>query len=324
MAQRILRIGTRDSQLAIWQAKLVQNLLNEGGLPSELIFIKSTGDLDTITPLYELGVQGIFTKSLDSALLNDRIDLAVHSMKDVPTKMAANITEAAVLKRASYKDVLVYKNEMDLESIGFLKGAWQSLGTMQKIKPSLTIGTSSMRRMFQWLHRYPHHRMENLRGNINTRIKKVENPHWNGALFAAAGLERISLRPSKALDLDWMLPAPAQGAIMVVCRTNDFSTLRCCQPLNDPHTALCTKIERDFLKALMGGCSAPISGLAQLKNQDIYFRGNIATINGAELIDIQMKCPIDEADQLGKRAAAEILLKGGQVIVQNMRNKLFS
>src|SRR5215211_6245761 len=208
-----LRIGTRDSQLAVWQATLVQDLLKEASISSELVYIKSEGDIDTVTPLYELGVQGIFTKTLDAALLNNRIDLAVHSMKDVPTLLARGISQAAVLKRASYKDIFVYKDTSAIES-------WRlaEVDLDYPLDVEGTIATSSIRRIAQWRHRYPHHKIENLRGNVNTRLRKVQEHDWNGAIFAAAGLERIRLRPQNSVDLDWMLPAPAQGAVMVVCR----------------------------------------------------------------------------------------------------------
>ncbi|HEY1023118.1 MAG TPA: hydroxymethylbilane synthase, partial [Flavisolibacter sp.] len=151
-----LRIGTRDSQLAVWQATLVQGLLKEAGVPSELVYMKSEGDIDTVTPLYALGVTGVFTKTLDAALLNNRIDIAVHSMKDVPTQLAQGIQQAAVLKRASHKDILVYKDGTDF---------------LEDPDSVATIATGSIRRVAQWLHRFPHHRTENLRGNVNTRLR---------------------------------------------------------------------------------------------------------------------------------------------------------
>src|SRR5438045_1616543 len=213
-----LKIGTRESELAVWQATQVQTLLNENGVSSELVYIKSEGDVDTVTPLYELGVQGIFTKTLDAALLNKKIDIAVHSMKDVPTQLAIGIRQAAVLKRASYKDILVYKGDKDF---------------LENKNSAATIATSSIRRIAQWLNRYPNHSIENLRGNVNTRLKKVGENNWNGAIFAAAGLERINLRPENSVDLDWMLPAPAQGAIMVVCREDDPVSFEACKNFND-------------------------------------------------------------------------------------------
>ena len=183
---RLLKIGTRESQLAVWQATKVQTLLKENGVEAELIFIKSEGDKDLITPLYELGVQGIFTKNLDAALLNNKIDLAVHSMKDVPTLLANGIRQAAVLKRASYKDILVFKGDK--------KEIEDELNSPFSIQNSpLIIATSSIRRKAQWLNRYPNHRIENLRGNVNTRLQKLKDNNWNGAIFAAAGLANRKL-----------------------------------------------------------------------------------------------------------------------------------
>jgi hydroxymethylbilane synthase len=315
---RMLRIGTRDSQLAVWQATLVQQMLKERGQESELVFIKSEGDLDTVTPLYALGVQGVFTKALDAALLSNRIDIAVHSMKDVPTQLAKGIQQAAVLKRASTKDILVYKDSDDLSKLGFQNGKW--LVAVMNEQP-FTIGTSSVRRIAQWLNRYPHHKIENLRGNVNTRLRKLSESSWNGAVFAAAGLERINLRPGNAVDLDWMLPAPAQGAIMIVCRDNDNESFDACHALNDPDTALCTKIERDFLSTLMGGCSTPISALALMEFAQVVFKGNICSPDGNEMKLVEKTVNIADAAGIGKTAAAEILELGGQAIVDQIRKK---
>lgn len=263
-----IRIGTRESQLAVWQATHVQELLHQNGYETELVYIKSEGDIDLQTPLYEIGVQGIFTRSLDIALLSDRIDIAVHSMKDVPTQLPQGIMQAAVLKRASHKDILVHKGD-----ISFLNDP----------SSKAVIATSSIRRSAQWLHRYPNHTIVNLRGNVNTRLRKLEESDWDGAIFAAAGLERINLRPSNSIDLEWMLPAPAQGAIMIVCRSTDSHALDACSLLNDATTALCTRIERDYLRALMGGCTTPISALASKEGDIIYFDGSICSNDGKEI-----------------------------------------
>lgn len=287
-----IKIGTRESQLAVWQATLVQKLLKEKGIEAELIFIKSEGDLDTVTPLYELGVQGIFTKSLDTALLNNRIDIAVHSLKDVPVKLAQGIQQAAVLKRASFKDIFVFKDNCDF---------------LEDKDSKALIATSSIRRKAQWRHRYPKHSFENLRGNVNTRLRKIAEHNWNGAIFAAAGLERIHLRPKNSVDLDWMLPAPAQGAITIVCRNSDTSFYKICKGLNDNVTALCTKVERDFLRTLLGGCSTPISALAQVENEAVIFKGNICTPDGKHKIEIERKELIQNSDGLGILAANELL-----------------
>lgn len=304
--QQVIRIGTRDSQLAVWQATLVQGLLKDAGVPSELVYMKSEGDIDTVTPLYALGVTGVFTKTLDAALLNNRIDIAVHSMKDVPTQLAQGIQQAAVLKRASHKDIIVYKDGTDF---------------LEDHNSIAIIATGSIRRVAQWLHRYPNHRTENLRGNVNTRLRKLAESDWKGAIFAAAGLERINLRPEKSIDLDWMLPAPSQGAIMVVCRQGDDYALNACQSFNDEASALCTKIEKDFLRVLMGGCSTPISALAELKGDTVFFRGNICSPDGAELKELSFEKPISESPNLGEEAGRQ-LLGDPQVqhIIETVRN----
>lgn len=323
---RIIRIGTRESQLATWQAMQVKDLLAQNGFASELVYIKSEGDIDLKTPLYEMGVQGVFTRSLDAALLSDRIDVAVHSMKDVPTQLAKGIMQAAVLKRGSFKDLLVCRNELSVMSdeLGFTNGKWVLINrndsSLITHLSSLNIATSSIRRKAQWLHRYPHHKMENLRGNVNTRLKKLEESNWHGAIFAAAGLERINLRPENSIELDWMLPAPAQGAIMLVCRENDDFAFESCHILNDEDTALCTKIERDFLRTLLGGCSTPISALGTVENSEIHFKGNILSPDGKEIAEVEMTKRLRDSADIGVKAAQQLLVQGGEAIVKKMRN----
>jgi hydroxymethylbilane synthase len=303
---KVLRIGTRESQLAVWQANKVKQLLAENGFEAELVYIKSEGDIDLQTPLYEIGVQGIFTRTLDIALLNNRIDIAVHSMKDVPTKLPKGIVQCAVLKRASYKDLFVYKGD-----VAFLENR-SSKGS---------IATSSIRRKAQWLNRYPNHKIENLRGNVNTRLRKVQESDWNGAVFAAAGLERIELRPTTSIELGWMLPAPAQGAIIVVCRSEDVFSFKACQNFNNEETALCTKVEKDFLRILLGGCSTPISALAEVNGDNLVFKGNIFTVDGSKRVDIEKSVTISEAPMLGEIAALEILANGGQEIADSIHHE---
>jgi len=302
--QTPIRIGTRESQLAVWQATQVKDLLEKEGIPSTLVYIRSEGDIDLKTPLYEMGVQGVFTRSLDSALLNHTIDIAVHSMKDVPTRLPLGLQQAAVLKRGPVHDLLVYKGSLDF---------------LTQKNTTAHIATSSIRRKAQWLHKYPHHEIHNLRGNVNTRLKKLEEGSWNAAIFAQAGLERINLRPEKSILLDWMLPAPAQGAILVACREDDETTYAACQSFNDPETTLCTKIERDFLRTLLGGCSTPISALAEIEDGDIYFSGQLLSLDGREKVEIEKILPVEKAGGMGKDAAEELLEKGGKEIADNIR-----
>lgn len=336
----IIKIGTRESELAVWQATQVQELLKENGVESELVYIKSDGDVDTVTPLYELGVQGIFTKTLDTALLNKRIDIAVHSMKDVPTQLAKGIQQAAVLKRGSYKDILVLHPNLDSKKDGLERDSimWTTGGGRKDTVSHLVIplrekhkegygeqviiGTSSIRRIAQWLNRNKEDRIENLRGNVNTRLRKLKESNWHGAIFAAAGLERINLRPQNSVDLDWMLPAPAQGAIMIVCREDDPISFEVCESFNDADTALCTKLERDFLRRLLGGCSTPISALAKRRGTKIIFRGNICSPDGTELIEIEKRVLLQNCGQLGIDAANEILKDTrAQNIIHTLRNE---
>ncbi len=296
---RIIKIGTRESQLAVWQANTVQELLLQQGYQSELVYIKSEGDTDLQTPLYELGVQGIFTRALDIALLGGKIDIAVHSMKDVPTMLPKGIAQAAVLKRASQADILVPGPHYtgDEENI------------------TRIIGTGSIRRKAQWLHRYPQDSIENLRGNVNTRLRKVSESNWHGAIFAAAGLERIGLRPQNAITLDWMLPAPAQGAITVVCRTDDTHAYEACQHFNDIDTALCVAAERSFLRTLMGGCSTPISAWAQVQDGSLIFKGNVLSTDGSSILDIELQKSSAKASDIGNEAASILLERGAKSLL---------
>lgn len=304
--KRVIRIGTRESRLAVWQAKQVEQLLQQQGHSTQIILIKSEGDIDLKTPLYEMGVEGVFTRYLDAALINERVDVAVHSMKDVPTIPAKGIVQAAVLKRGSFSDLLVYKNDIDF---------------LNDKNYTATIATGSLRRKAQWLHRYPDHRIENLRGNVNTRLRKIGENDWNGAIFAAAGLERIHLRPENSIDLGWMLPAPAQGAITISCRENDDISLSAASLLNDEATQICTKIERDFLRTLLGGCSTPISALAVFENNKVVFKGNVCSVDGKEKFDIYKEAEVKNYNDLGVNAAEELLKnERAREIIYEIRN----
>src|SRR6056297_4176463 len=205
-----IRIGTRDSELATWQSNQVRSKLQEFRYEAELIFVKSEGDLDLTTPLTEMGGKGVFTKALDDALLEKRIDVAVHSYKDLPTDNPLPLVVSAVCKREDPRDSLVAPDGTD-----FLDD-----DTVEAI-----IATSSNRRRAQWLHRYPNHTITNIRGNVNTRLRKVSENDWHGAIFAAAGLKRIGLDHHISDYLDWMIPAPAQGAMAVMVREGDEQML---------------------------------------------------------------------------------------------------
>jgi len=261
---KTIRIGTRDSELALWQAHTVQKQLHDLGYKTDIIAVKSQGDIMLDKPLYELGITGIFTKTLDIAMINGQVDIAVHSMKDVPTALPQGIVQAAVLERANILDILVHKGHPDFHNEN-------------------TIATGSLRRQAQWLHRYPSHNVVDLRGNVNTRMQKLKDNNWDGAVFAAAGLERINIKPENYIDLDWMVPAPAQGAMVVVAMGNDNFCLDAVSELNDVETEVCTHIERQFLKTLEGGCTAPIGAIAKIiDDEEIVFKGVLLSLDGKE------------------------------------------
>ena len=303
---KTIRIGTRDSELALWQAHTVQKKLNDLGYKTEIIAVKSQGDILLDKPLYELGITGIFTKTLDIAMINGQVDIAVHSMKDVPTALPIGIVQAAVLERATTLDILVHKGNLDfLESNG-------------------TIATGSLRRQAQWWNKYPNHTVVDLRGNVNTRMQKLKDSEWNGAVFAAAGLERINIKPENFINLDWMIPAPAQGAMVVVGMINDEYSLDAVAQLNDIETEICTYIERQFLKTLEGGCTAPIGALAKYneKEDTIEFSGVLLSIDGKQKLEINKNVDISEWKKLGYHAAQEILNNGGAVLMECIRKDL--
>jgi hydroxymethylbilane synthase len=303
---KILRIGTRDSQLALWQANRVKKLLHEQGIDADLVLIKSEGDLDLATPLYAMGVQGIFTRSLDIALLNNQIDLAVHSMKDVPVQLPIGLMEAAVLERDSPFDLLVPHPTRT--------------NTYSDDHGPSAIASSSLRRRAQWLHRFPADQIAPIRGNVNTRLKKLADSEWLGAIFAAAGLQRIGLRPAKAIELDWMIPAPAQGAILVVCREKDELVFEQCRKLHHEQTAFCVKIERDFLSTLLGGCSTPIGALAEIEGDEIFFRGNLLDPSGEKKFSIEKRISVELGAALGISAAHELLSHGGKELIEKKQH----
>lgn len=303
---KTIRIGTRDSELALWQAKTVEKKLNDLGYRTEIIAVKSQGDIILDKPLYELGITGIFTKTLDIAMISGQVDIAVHSMKDVPTALPNGIVQAAVLERANVLDILVHKGNLDfLENDG-------------------TIATGSLRRQAQWWNKFPNHKVVDLRGNVNTRMQKLSDNDWNGAVFAAAGLERINLKPGNYTNLDWMIPAPAQGAMVVVAMANDAFTIDAVSQLNDVETEICTYIERQFLRTLEGGCTAPIGALAKYNepNDTIEFQGVLLSVDGKQKLAINKEVDISEWKKLGFSCAKEILENGGNELMVEIKKQL--
>lgn len=305
--QQAIRIGTRDSQLATWQAKQVAGKLEELGYETELIFVKSEGDRDQTTPLTEMGGKGVFTKALDDAQLNDEIDIAVHSFKDLPTENPLPLKVAAILDRADPRDTLVTSDGIDF---------------LDDPDYEATIATGSNRRRAQWLHRYPNHEVVNIRGNVNTRLEKVESNDWDGAIFAAAGLERIDLGHHIDQYLDWMVSAAAQGAMAVMIRDGDTDMKEIISQLNHDETALCTTIERDFLHDMEAGCSAPVGAYAYIDDGEVHFKAVALTLDGSEKYDYEKQVSVGEAGELGHTAAQALLSEGAIKVIEQIKSEL--
>jgi hydroxymethylbilane synthase len=239
-------------------------------------------------------------------MINGQVDIAVHSMKDVPTALPNGIVQAAVLERANVLDILVHKN-----NTAFLE-------------QQATIATGRLRRQAQWLCKYPNHTVVDLRGNVNTRMQKLQDNDWDGAVFAAAGLERINLKPESFVNLDWMIPAPAQGAMVVVAMANDQYTQDAVSQLNDIETEICTYIERQFLRTLEGGCTAPIGAIAKYNEEQdrIEFKGVLLSLDGKQKLEIDKSVPIEEWKKIGYYSAQELLENGGREIMATIKNQL--
>ena len=298
-----IRIGTRDSALALWQAEAVQQALEALGHRTELVPVKSEGDLKLDKPLYALGITGVFTKVLDIALLEGKIDIAVHSMKDVPTQLADGLEALAVLPRASTLDVLVHKG-------GGLN------------KPQRTIATSSLRRKAQWLAKYPNDIVVDIRGNVPTRLQKLQDSDWDGAIFAQAGLERLGLAPEFVEPLTWMLPAPAQGAVVVVGRQDQRQIAQALRQISDADTERCTWVERQFLRTLEGGCTAPIGALAQIEGDQLLFKGCVHALDGSQFYEVTEAFSKTDRYDMGCKAATELLAQGADDLIAQIKRQM--
>mgnify|MGYP001553862112 CR=1 FL=1 len=270
-ANNKLRIGTRDSKLAIWQAKKVQALLAAIHIESVLVPVKSDGDLDLITPLYAMGVQGVFTKTLDAFLLSEKIDIAVHSMKDVPTAFPASLGIAAILPREDPSDVLI-------------ANAGRGLGDLP---PGARVGTSSVRRTAQLLRARPDLKCVLLRGNVDTRLAKLAAGEMDAILLAMAGLKRLGLIGQvggMTSVMDW-LPSLGQGAVGIELRLSDARTLAAVSQLDDEATATALACERAFQAALDGSCKTSIAGLARIEGAKLLFHGEVIAPDGKGVVD---------------------------------------
>lgn len=297
-----VRIGTRRSTLALWQARLVSKKLSEAGIESELVEIESFGDKEQDLPIHKLGDKGVFTKALDDALLKGEIDAAVHSLKDVPTELIDELTLAAVLERANPADVLVRPK------------------SLRPGNGSRTIATGSIRRNALWLNKFPDDEVVGLRGNVPTRIQKIDQSNYYGGIFAFAGLERIGLKNRVTEVLDWMLPAPAQGAIGIVAAKKNEKVLEILRPIEHSPSRICVDIERGFMNELEAGCSSPVAALAQIEGDKLHFKGAVLSIGGSQRLDIERTIPAEKAGlENGKTWARELKAEGADEILRQVR-----
>jgi len=302
-----LRLGTRGSLLALWQARWVQARLGEvwpGGRVS-LVSIRTTGDRVLDRPLADIGGKGLFTRELDEALLGGDIDLAVHSLKDLPFRLPPGITTEAFLPRADPRDALV------------------SHGVLLKDLPAgARIGTSSLRRRAQLLNRHSHLRMEDLRGNVDTRLRKLESGEYDGIVLSAAGLIRLEYgsRITEYIDADVVMPAVGQGTVVVVCREHDTGTRSLLARLDDIDSRQVSLAERALLEVLEGNCQVPIGGYATIRGALLSLDGLVASPNGETIVRDHATGPSSVPVQLG-RQLGQSLLDAGAAGILNPRHE---
>ena len=296
-----IRIGTRASKLALWQAEFIAAELRREylNLEVELVKIQTTGDKVLDAPLAKIGGKGLFTKEIEIALAENKIDLAVHSLKDVPNELPPNFKIAAVTKRAHPFDAFVSNKFSSIEQMP--KGA--------------VIGTSSLRRAAQILNFFPHLKIENLRGNVDTRLKKLDAGNFDAIILAAAGLERLGYGERITQILTEIIPAAGQGALAVEIRADDFKTAELVQFLNDEQTFQAVKIERDFLKVIGGSCQIPVGIFASILDEKIYARAVIAALDGKKIVKDFSIAPLEKISTFGKDLAEKILNEGGREIL---------
>jgi hydroxymethylbilane synthase len=299
-----LRIGTRASPLALWQAHHVAALLRHAapGRPVELVEIETFGDAVRDAPLAQLGGTGIFTKAIQDALLDDRADVAVHSLKDLPTFAVEGLVLAAVPRRGPTGDALVSNRHRSFAAL----------------PPGAVVASSSLRRKAQLLRRRPDLKLIDIRGNVDTRLRKLAEQGLDATILAQAGLERLGLadRITEVLDDAWMLPAVGQGALGLECRAADAETRAILDTLNDAATRWAVLAERALLRGLGGGCHVPIGAKTQLRDGTLSLRGVVLAPDGSRCIDAKIAGPQDQAEGLGQRLAEQLRGQGAEELLR--------
>ena len=304
MLEKTLKIATRQSPLALWQANYVKDRLQQlyPDLIIELVPMVTKGDVILDSPLAKIGGKGLFVKELENALLTKEADIAVHSMKDVPMQFPEGLGLAVICQREDPRDAFVS----------------HSYRTFAELPQGAVVGTSSLRRQCQLKALRPDLDIRSLRGNVGTRLSKLDNGDYDAIILASAGLIRLGLadRIASFIDVEQSLPAAGQGAVGIECRTDDMQVQALLAPLADAETTYCVRAERAMNNHLQGGCQVPIGGYAVLQQGQLYLRALVGDIDGSRIIRAEGKSPVENAEALGVQIAEQLLAQGADKILQ--------
>ena len=304
MLEKTLKIATRQSPLALWQANYVKDRLQQlyPDLTIELVPMVTKGDVILDSPLAKIGGKGLFVKELENALLTKEADIAVHSMKDVPMQFPEGLGLAVICKREDPRDAFVSN----------------SYRTFAELPQGAVVGTSSLRRQCQLKALRPDLDIRSLRGNVGTRLSKLDNGDYDAIILASAGLIRLGLadRIASFIDVEQSLPAAGQGAVGIECRTDDMQVQALLAPLADAETTYCVRAERAMNNHLQGGCQVPIGGYAVLQQGQLYLRALVGDIDGSRIIRAEGKSAVENAEVLGVKIAEQLLAQGADKILQ--------
>ena len=302
---RSIKIGTRNSPLAMWQAREVARNLQNLNYTTDIVPVLATGDKNLNQPLYKLGITGIFTKDLDMALLNNEVDIAVHSLKDIPTELPENIEIIAVLERDYPQDVLVRKKDAQNLELHDLK-----------------IATSSLRRRAFWCKEFPDTQFSDIRGNVQTRLNKLEENDFDATMFSLAAIERMGLDVHYE-HLPIMISAPAQGVVAICGRSDNAEMKKVFSDINHKPTQICVEIERNFLNTLEGGCTAPIGAFAEINERnEVRFIGRLCSLDGKNCIETDEIFEWNEHENFGKTLAQKVLENGGRKLMHQIKSEI--
>jgi hydroxymethylbilane synthase len=306
LAEKIIRIATRQSPLALWQAKHVAERLEQAfpGLKTELVKMVTRGDKILDAPLAKVGGKGLFVKELEQGMIDGIADIAVHSMKDVPVEFPEGLHLAVILNREDPTDA-------------FVSNRYKSLA---ELPANARIGTSSLRRQCQIKAQFPNAEILSLRGNVNTRLAKLDADEYDAIILASAGLKRLGLgeRITKGLDSTESLPAIGQGAIGIECRIDDAEIHAYLKVLHDEETSLRVRAERAMNARLNGGCQVPIAGFAEIKGDKLWLRGLVGSPDGAKIYRAEAEASFEQAEQLGIQVANDLLAQGAEQILREL------